>query len=208
MASNSVQRWTKKPVTVEVVLWDETRETFELLKATGMEYGDFYSHVSENYVRNLRIRTLEGPMLASKGDYIIKGVKNEFYPCKPDIFAMTYSPAVPVVHGQPKWFFSHFRTHPEGARVGCIVDDQQDLIIAEVYELEGVNNGPLMARAPELLALLKEATEASAACFRVIFEAGLVGELEAEFLKSGVVNGFGLRAKDAIAKAEATHAKS
>jgi len=36
------------------------------------------------------IRTLEGDMLADYGDFIIKGVKGEFYPCKPDIFAATY----------------------------------------------------------------------------------------------------------------------
>ena len=39
---------------------------------------------------SLRIDTLEGEVLAVTGDYIIKGVKGEFYPCKPDIFAMTY----------------------------------------------------------------------------------------------------------------------
>jgi hypothetical protein len=36
------------------------------------------------------VRTIEGDMLVSGGDYVIKGVKGEFYPCKPDIFAMTY----------------------------------------------------------------------------------------------------------------------
>lgn len=39
------------------------------------------------------IPTLEGPMLASPGDYIIRGVQREFYPCKPDIFAQTYERA-------------------------------------------------------------------------------------------------------------------
>lgn len=39
------------------------------------------------------ITTLEGAMEAMPGDYIIKGVKGEFYPCKPDIFAATYEPA-------------------------------------------------------------------------------------------------------------------
>ena len=48
------------------------------------------SHVVENYVRHLRISTLEGAIDASKGDYIIKGVAGEFYPCKPDIFEKTY----------------------------------------------------------------------------------------------------------------------
>ena len=39
------------------------------------------------------IATLEGAMHASIGDWIIRGVKGEFYPCKPDIFAATYEPA-------------------------------------------------------------------------------------------------------------------
>ena len=38
------------------------------------------------------IRTLEGTMRADEGDWIIKGVQGEFYPCKPDIFAATYEP--------------------------------------------------------------------------------------------------------------------
>ena len=42
--------------------------------------------------RKLMIDTLEGTMIASVGDWIIKGVKGEFYPCKPDIFAATYEP--------------------------------------------------------------------------------------------------------------------
>lgn len=40
--------------------------------------------------RRLEIRTLEGVMTASPGDWIVRGVKNELYPCKPDIFAATY----------------------------------------------------------------------------------------------------------------------
>lgn len=38
------------------------------------------------------IKTPEGTMMANEGDFIIKGVKGEFYPCKPDIFEMTYEP--------------------------------------------------------------------------------------------------------------------
>jgi hypothetical protein len=41
----------------------------------------------------IRIRTLEGDMFATPGDFIIKGVQGEFYPCKPDIFAATYEEA-------------------------------------------------------------------------------------------------------------------
>ena len=43
------------------------------------------------YVGNtIEIPTLEGTMIASPGDWIIKGVKGEFYPCKPDVFDITY----------------------------------------------------------------------------------------------------------------------
>jgi hypothetical protein len=41
----------------------------------------------------LKIQTLEGDVTARIGDWIIKGVKGEFYPCKPDIFEETYEPA-------------------------------------------------------------------------------------------------------------------
>jgi len=48
--------------------------------------------ISFNEKGQLDIHTLEGTMLANPGDYIIKGVKGEFYPCKPDIFEATYEP--------------------------------------------------------------------------------------------------------------------
>lgn len=47
-----------------------------------------YDEIEKN--KGLKIPTLEGNMIASEGDYIIKGVQGEFYPCKPDIFNATY----------------------------------------------------------------------------------------------------------------------
>ena|ERR1035437_6019066 len=49
-------------------------------------------YISYKEPSNLYIRTLEGDMKASPGDWIIKGVKGELYPCKPDIFEATYEP--------------------------------------------------------------------------------------------------------------------
>lgn len=49
-----------------------------------------YSKWGFDFASTLTIYTLEGDMEVSLGDYIIKGVKGEFYPCKPDIFEMTY----------------------------------------------------------------------------------------------------------------------
>lgn len=57
------------------------------------DYGDMYCSDKELILVNpsqLFITTLEGIMTANIGDYIIRGVKGEFYPCKPDIFEATY----------------------------------------------------------------------------------------------------------------------
>ena len=86
--------YRKKPVTVEAVQW-----TGENL-AEMCEFID--SEVFEIIPRvGLVIHTLEGDHHASPGDYIIKGVNGEFYPCKPDIFAKTYESATLTPPNEP-----------------------------------------------------------------------------------------------------------
>ena len=79
--------YRKKPVVIEAIQWLGTAASFNDILATfpNMKWnpGEMGSYTFE-------IETLEGKHLASKGDYIIKGVAGEFYPCKPDIFAATY----------------------------------------------------------------------------------------------------------------------
>lgn len=74
-------RYRKKPVTIEAIQWNGRNE-MEIARFIG---GNLT--MEEDY---LLIPTLEGMMKASVDDYIIKGVQGEFYPCKPDIFEMTY----------------------------------------------------------------------------------------------------------------------
>jgi len=77
-------KFMKKPVVIEAEQWDGTSLGAERVAALiGTHGGLLRNGVWE-------IRTLEGTMTAQKGDWIIKGVKGEFYPCKPDIFAATY----------------------------------------------------------------------------------------------------------------------
>lgn len=84
-------KFRKKPVVIEAVYWDETLFTLNLLKSLGLETASYISHVDNpEYIGMLGISTLEGVMSASKGDWIIKGVKGEFYPCNPDIFEAIY----------------------------------------------------------------------------------------------------------------------
>ena len=84
-------KYRKKPVVIEAWLWDESKATFAEIGCNVMSSEGHSSH--PDLLRNLRIETLEGTMRVNKGDYIIKGVQGEFYPCKPDIFAQTYEPA-------------------------------------------------------------------------------------------------------------------
>jgi hypothetical protein len=79
--------YRKKPVTVEAVqLRDvELRTLITLQNFAGLG-NDIFEAVEDGIL----INTLEGKMKASIGDFIIKGVQGEFYPCKPDIFEKTY----------------------------------------------------------------------------------------------------------------------
>ena len=93
----------KKPVEITAIVWDGSdRSTKECLKFMGdfasktfdvRYFSDYCSLVRE---KGLPVYTLEDGFdgqskhTASIGDYIIKGIKGEFYPCKPDIFKMTY----------------------------------------------------------------------------------------------------------------------
>lgn len=78
-------KYRKKPVVVEAVQWDGDNDV-EIHEFIGEDCFTFH----ESPFPELRIHTLEGVMIASEGDYIIKGVQGEFYPCKPSIFDETY----------------------------------------------------------------------------------------------------------------------
>ena len=89
-----MKKYRKKPVIIEAVQW-RGNNTRELLKALiEVSNTDSIRKITEKLdfrgIKCLEINTLEGVMKASIGDYIIKGVKGEFYPCKPDIFEQTY----------------------------------------------------------------------------------------------------------------------
>lgn len=84
-------KFRKLPVVIEAVLydWDESNESQGMDEAQDA-VADFMEGNLSAIGEILEIETLEGTMDAVKGDYIIKGIAGEFYPCKPDIFAKTY----------------------------------------------------------------------------------------------------------------------
>lgn len=81
-------QYRKKPVVISAIQWDGTNECLGAI-VNWME-----KEVQNLENNKLGIETLEGVMEASVGDYIIKGVQGEFYPCKPDIFEATYEEVI------------------------------------------------------------------------------------------------------------------
>lgn len=82
-------RFRKKPVEIEAFQW-----------APGLTLADLPDWAIKHMVYSLSgggllIKTLEGDMRADRGDWIIRGVKGEVYPCKPDIFHATYEAVQP-----------------------------------------------------------------------------------------------------------------
>ena len=84
-------KYRKKPVVIEAIQFFDTKESIdEVCNFMGTVVDIVVELSKEPRAPKLEIPTLEGIHHANEGDYIIKGVKGEFYPCKPDIFAMTY----------------------------------------------------------------------------------------------------------------------
>lgn len=81
-------KYKKKPVVVEAVKFEDTTESIAALAEL---FNDKMMRI--DYRKRpivMHIATLEGMMTAQVGDYIIRGVEGELYPCKPDIFEKTY----------------------------------------------------------------------------------------------------------------------
>ena len=76
-------KFRKKPIVIEAIKWNGNN--FEDLEIFNVD-----RDIISNPDGTLTIATLEGNHTANKGDWIIKGIKGEVYPCKPDIFEATY----------------------------------------------------------------------------------------------------------------------
>lgn len=94
---NSPGRFRKKPVEIDAMLFTgEVDEAFDWMNSHGEPFPTARAavHARDDQLSDeIYIQTLEGEMRVSVGDWIIRGVQGEFYPCKPDIFEATYEEA-------------------------------------------------------------------------------------------------------------------
>lgn len=95
-ATDCVSNYMKKPVVISAIQLTSENfsdvESFIGITELNRHYVNEHDFLSKSNPTGLFIKTLEGSMLANIGDYVIKGVQGEFYPCKPDIFTATYTP--------------------------------------------------------------------------------------------------------------------
>ena len=88
-------RYTKRPVTISAKQFTDPESANDIIQYILDHDGNASFHCSDptdpdDRVHTIRIRTLEGEMDASLNDWVIEGLKGEFYPCKPDIFYASY----------------------------------------------------------------------------------------------------------------------
>ena len=99
----SINKYKKKPIIIEAVQWTGINlEEIKSFVGDSLDY-NYKTNWDSSDLSNIevKIKTLEGDHIASIGDYIIKGVNGEFYPCKPDIFKKTYESA--TLTSQNEW---------------------------------------------------------------------------------------------------------
>jgi hypothetical protein len=88
---NVAKIYRNKPTTKEAVLWDGDAATAEAFIGDG--YGKTWEYEAGD-TKRISILTLEGTHMINIGDYIIKGLRGEFYGCKPDVFERSYEEKV------------------------------------------------------------------------------------------------------------------
>jgi len=121
-------KYRKKPVVIEAV------------KFTGENHSEVLQFIYPNLTKDalaglsvmkppVIIETLEGSMTASAGDYIIKGIKGEFYPCKPDIFEPSYELVLEDLPHNTGYCHTTFSSDPVKAPI-----DQTELEWREAYK--------------------------------------------------------------------------
>ena len=97
-------KYRKKPLVIEAIQYNSQTRDFWPWVAKNVPDVNTISTNTDGHTKWVEIKTLEGVMRAEPGDWIIKGVKGELYPCKPDIFAATYEVAEPrdISEGEAK----------------------------------------------------------------------------------------------------------
>lgn len=107
-------KYRKKPIVVEAIQWTGSNLE-EIRNFVGndlienyIKHFDIERTLIKQTLAGIAINTLEGTIIVNYGDYIIKGMNNEFYPCKPDIFKQTYEEVIDDNKKQKETYLSKY----------------------------------------------------------------------------------------------------
>lgn len=90
-------KFRKKPVVIDAVIVPHNPVFTEVPAWLSEAFKNgtlLWTYDANHRQQKLRVRTLEGPIYATPGDYLIRGIAGELYPCKRDIFIATYEPVI------------------------------------------------------------------------------------------------------------------
>lgn len=123
-----MNKYIKKSVEIEAIQW--TGKNTKKVKDF-CNNGDGWN--CSRTKDKLEIYTLEGTMLASIGDYIIKGVKGEFYPCKPDIFEKTYDKTLTLEEVKKEWKDLGYTWEENEIYICISIEDPIDEVLKDIH---------------------------------------------------------------------------
>lgn len=132
-------KYRKKPVVIEAIKYEKEHIDRALDFCNNNENLQYNPEDNEYY-----IHTLEGDMKVSDGDYIIKGINGEFYPCKPDIFEKTYEKLEEEIqNNKTKKFKISFEFEPCDDWSEADVKEMVEKVIDPIYHLGDASIGEL-----------------------------------------------------------------
>lgn len=143
-----MNKYIKKPIEIEAIQWNgnNLKEIMEFLDSE-FPYEDNTEYATRKFsyyktTNNLYINTLEGNMKANIGDYIIKGVNGEFYPCKPDIFEKTYDKVYTLEQVKKEWEELGYEwcASNNNKHIILIKEIKKDIYNGDFYKIININS--------------------------------------------------------------------
>ena len=141
-------KYVKKPVVIDAMQYVGQQDLSELkiwVETFDVEFRTYFNADANSDI--LSINTLEGTMSVSIGDFVIRGVKGEFYACKPDVFEMTYDKI--LGENLPEIYDNQIKVTPENLTLADRIAGKIDLygnpiIFTPIDENEPVKEPPIL----------------------------------------------------------------
>lgn len=151
-------RFRKKPFVIDAMRWDGGVEEATTLIDWIIEFGGTarYHESVNNVPEEIAVDTIDATGVVSVGDWVIRGIKGEFYPCKPDIFETTYEPE--ITYTEEDMEFKHFVRKPFLVEAIEITTENIHELSDLIGEFKEDHTGPYIEADPEKVPTVTKVT--------------------------------------------------